>query len=61
MAALTSKELTALEHQIDLEATLVKKYEAMSCLCQDAAIAADLTAFAEKHRAHYNTLYGFLK
>lgn len=61
MANLTSKELTALEDQIGMEATLVKKYEAMACLCQDPAIAKDMNDFAAKHRAHYNTLTQFLQ
>ena len=61
MANLTSKELTALEDQINSEATLVKKYEAMACLCNDMKIQQDFNNFANKHRAHYNTLVGFLQ
>ena len=52
MANLTSKELTALEDQIGMEQTLVKKYEAMACLCSDPAIKQNLNDFACKHRAH---------
>ncbi len=58
---LTSKELTALEHQIGMEANLVKKCEAMACLCQDPSIAKNLNDIAQKHREHYNTLFGFLQ
>lgn len=61
MANLTAKELTALEDQIGYEGTLVKKYEAMACLCNDAAIQQDFNGFAGKHRAHYNTLVSFLQ
>ena len=61
MANLTSKELSALEDQIGYENTLVKKYEAMACLCNDAKIQQDFTNFANKHRAHYNTLVSFLQ
>ena len=61
MANLTSKELSALEDQIAHEETLVKKYEAMACLCNDARIQTDLNNYANKHRAHYNTLVGFLQ
>lgn len=61
MANLTAKELTALEDQIGCEATLVKKYEAMACLCTDAKLQRDLTDFANRHRAHYNTLVSFLQ
>ena len=61
MANLTAKELTALEDQIGCEATLVKKYEAMACLCSDTKLQQDLNDFARRHRAHYNTLVSFLQ
>ena len=61
MANLTSKELTALEDQINYEQTLVKKYQAMASLCTDTKIQQDLNNFASKHRAHYNTLVSFLQ
>jgi rubrerythrin len=61
MANLTSKELTALEDQIGHEQTLVKKYEAMACLCNDTKIQQDFNNIANKHRQHYNTLVGFLQ
>ena len=61
MANLTAKELSALEDQIGSEETLVKKYEAMACLCNDQKIQQDLNGFANKHRAHYNTLVSFLQ
>jgi rubrerythrin len=58
---LTAKELTALEDQIGHEQTLVKKYEAMACLCTDTKIQQDFGSIANKHRQHYNTLVGFLQ
>ncbi len=61
MANLTAKELSALEDQISTEENLVKKYEAMACLCNDTKIQQDLNNFANKHRAHYNTLVSFLQ
>lgn len=61
MANLTSKELTALEEQISGEQVLVKKYESMASLCNDAKLQQDLNSFASKHRAHYNTLISFLQ
>ncbi len=61
MTNLTSKELTALEDQIGCETTLVKKYEAMACLCADTAIAQKFNDYANQHRAHYNSLVSFLK
>jgi len=61
MANLTSKELTALEDQIGYEQTLVKKYEAMACLCTDTKIQQSLNGYANKHRQHYNSLVSFLQ
>ena len=61
MTNLTAKELTALEDQIGCEATLVKKYEAMACLCTDTNIQQRFNDSADKHRAHYNTLVSFLQ
>jgi len=61
LANLTAKELTALEDQLNYEQTLVKKYRAMSCLCNDTKIGADFTNIANKHQQHYNTLMMFLQ
>ena len=61
MANLTSKELTALEDQIGCEETLVKRYEAMACLCSDAKLQREFNDYAGRHRAHYNTLVSFLQ
>ena len=61
MANLTSKELTALEDQIGCEVNLVKKYDAMACLCTDETLRKDMENIASKHRAHFNTLVGFLQ
>ncbi len=60
MTNLTSKELSALEDQIGQEETLVKKYEAMACLCGNDQISNQLRDYANKHRAHYSTLVSFL-
>jgi len=61
MANLTAKELTALEDQLSHEQTLVKKYEAMACLCADTKLQQDFSNIANKHRQHFNTLTGFLQ
>jgi hypothetical protein len=61
MANLTTKELTALDEQIGTEQVLVKKFESMATMCTDAKLQQDLCGFAEKHRAHYNTLTAFLQ
>lgn len=61
MANLTAKELTALEEQIGGEQMLIKKFESMASMCTDTKIQQDLFSFANKHRAHYNTLISFLQ
>ena len=61
MSSLTSKELSALEDQMNHEQTLVKKYQAMACLCNDTKMAEDLNGYAAKHQQHFNTLLTFLQ
>jgi len=61
MANLTAKELTALEDQIGAEQTLIKKYQAMACLCNDTKLQQDLNSMASKHQQHFNTLVTFLQ
>ena len=51
MANLTSKELSALEDQISFEQTLVKKYQAMAYLCNDAQIQQGFNNIAQKPSA----------
>ncbi len=60
MANLTTKELSALDDQIRHEQVLVKKYQAMACLCSDTKVQSDLNCIADKHQRHFNTLMGFL-
>ena len=61
MTNLTAKELTALEDQIGMEKTLIKKYQAMASMCNDTKISQCLTGFSQKHQQHYNTLMTFLQ
>ena len=61
MVNLTSKELTAIEDQLSHEQTLVKKYQAMACLCSDTAIANELNGYARRHQQHFDTLVSFLR
>ena len=61
MISLTSKELSALEDQMTHEQTLVKKYQAMACLCNDEKMQQDLNNYAAKHQQHFNTLLTFLQ
>jgi len=61
MTNLTAKELSALEDQMNHEQTLVKKYQAMGCLCNDTKMQQDFNNFAAKHQQHFNTLLTFLQ
>lgn len=61
MSNLTAKELSAIEDQLGQEQTLIKKYQAMACLCNDQKIMQDLNSMAQKHQQHYNTLVTFLQ
>jgi len=61
MPNLTSKELTALDDQLSSEQNLVKKYQAMSHLCNDEKIRKDLETMAATHQQHVNTLIAFLQ
>ncbi len=61
MTNLTAKELSAIEDQMSHEQTLVKKYQAMACLCNDEKMKQDLNNFAAKHQQHFNTLLTFLQ
>jgi ferritin len=61
MKTLTTKELTALDEQINAEQVLIKKYRAMANLCSDKTIKADLNSFADKHQQHATTLLTFLQ
>ncbi|MBE6949272.1 MAG: spore coat protein [Ruminococcaceae bacterium] len=61
MTNLTAKELSALEDQMNHEQTLVKKYQAMACLCNDTKMQQDFNNFAAKHQQHFNTLLTFLQ
>jgi len=60
MATLTTKELSALEDQLGLEANLVKKYQAYADLCSDAKLQKTLNDAAQRHQQHFNTLISFL-
>ncbi len=60
MANLTSKELSALEDQLNAELVLIAKYKSMANQCQDPKLSSTFDDVALKHQAHYNTLFQFL-
>lgn len=61
MPSLTSKELTALEDTLGAEQNLVKKFQALACLCNDSKIQQELEGMAQVHQQHVNSLARFLQ
>jgi len=61
VANLTAKELTALEDQIGVEQTMVKKAHAMASICTNPQIQQQLRDSAQKHQQHADTLMTFLQ
>lgn len=58
---LTTKELEAIEDQLNHEQVLVKKYRAFSSQCTDAQLKVTCNQIADKHQQHFNTLMGYLQ
>ncbi|MDK2800125.1 MAG: hypothetical protein PWP27_1955 [Clostridiales bacterium] len=61
MANLTTKELSALEDQLNYEQMLVKKYRTFANQVNDAALKNKCNQIADKHQQHFNTLMGHLQ
>ena len=61
MANLTTKELTALEDQLNFERVLCCKYQDASQSTAEADLKSSFTQYASQHRQNYETLLGFLK
>jgi hypothetical protein len=59
--ALTEKELTAIEDQLNEENLLITKFRAYSNVCTDPQLKQKCTSIASKHQAHYDQLFSFLK
>ena len=60
MANLTSKELSALEDQLNCEQMLVKKFKAYSLGATDPQIKSYCEQIAQQHKQHFDTLMGHL-
>ena len=58
---LTSKELEAIENQLNYEQVLVKKFRTFSGLCSDSELKKKLGEVADRHEQHFNMLMGFLQ
>ncbi len=58
--AITAKELSAIEDELESERTLVAKMRAYSQLCTDQELKQKCDAVAQKHQNHFDRLMGFL-
>lgn len=56
MPNLTSKELMAIEEQLSLEQTMVKKFKLYSTACTDPQLKQKCEQISAMHQAHYNKL-----
>lgn len=60
MANLTSKELSALEDQLNCEQMLIKKFKLYSQNATDPQIKVKCEKMAQRHKQHFDTLMGHL-
>lgn len=56
MASLTSKELSAIEDQLNLEQVLVKKFKMYAQNASDPQLKTQCEQIAAKHQIHYTRL-----
>ena len=61
MADLTEKELSALEGQLSLEQSLIRKYKGYASLARDPQIRTLCDQLACRHKQHFDTLMGHLQ
>ena len=60
MPNITSKELSALEDQLNYESLLVTKYRTFSEQCSDPTLKTKCAQIADRHQMHFNTLLNHL-
>ncbi len=58
--ALTSKELSWIEDQLNLEQLMVKKYKAAEMAASDEAVRTRMKNAADRHEQHFAKLMGHL-
>jgi hypothetical protein len=61
MANITSKELTAIDEQLNYEQTLIKKFTSYASATSDAALRTKYQQMAGRHQSHFNTLLTYLQ
>lgn len=60
LANLTTKELTALEDQLNFERVLCCKYQDAARSCNEADLQSSFRQYATQHQQNYQTLLNFL-
>jgi len=61
MANISSKELTALDEQLNHEQMLIKKFNSYANDTSDAALRTKYQQMASRHQAHFNSLLTYLQ
>lgn len=61
MANLTSKELSALEDQLNFEKVLACKYQTAVQECTETELKTCFQQYAQQHQQNYTCLLNFLK
>lgn len=60
MQNITSKELSAIEDQLNYEQLLIKKYKNYANMCQDPQLKTTCGQLAAQHKTHYDTIMTYL-
>lgn len=60
MQNITSKELSAVEDQMNAEQLLVKKFKNYASICQDPQIKTLCEQLAAQHKTHFDTMMNYL-
>jgi rubrerythrin len=60
MAQLTTKELTAINEQLEAESVVIAKYRMYAQNAQDTELKTRFEAIASKHCQHFDKLYSLL-
>lgn len=58
--AITAKELTAIEDQLNGEKLLITKLKAYAQMCDDQQLKSKCETMAGKHQNHYDRLLSYL-
>lgn len=61
MTNLTTKELSSITDQLNLEGNLVAKFSVFAAQTDDAALKDKFNCIAQKHKDHYDALYALIR